>query len=294
MTRLIETLIGGITAGSVYALLAICLTLVFKVTDLLNLATGSLAALGALAVIDLTGTFGLALIPAIAIVLAASFLVGTALHRLALDRFLQRRQRGVAMLVTLGVGLLLEGIGQLRWGVNFYGLRSFSGNAPLRLGDLAIPSQTLWVVGAAILVSVALWLVFQRTYIGKVFLSCSENPAAASLLGIDTRLIATGAFGIGAALAALAGILVAPITFMSYDSGTSLLLFGFIAAAVAGMDNVFGALLGGLSVGVVGSLVAGYVSTDNETAIVFVLLLLILAFRPHGLVGDRAGAYERA
>ncbi len=295
MERLLQTLVGGVTAGAVYAIVAVSLTLVFNVSGVLNLSTAEFAVLAALGTIALYSGAHVNLVLSVLIVLALAFVGGAILHEVAAGRVSRKGPSlSVVMMITLGMSLLLRGVAQLAWGTTVYSLRSFSGTRPVVVGGVAIPTQTFWVIGIVGLLSLGLWLFLTRTLMGKAFISCTENPAAASLMGVDTKRVTRLTFAIGGLIAALAGVVIAPITFMTYDSGLSLLLNGFVAAAIGGLGKSTGALVGGLFVGVAQALVAGYLSTTYEPAIVLGALLAVLIVRPGGLLGSSVDVALRA
>lgn len=292
MAQFSTTLLAGVTIGAVFAILAICLNMVYQVSGIANLALAEFAVLGALSTIELT-TRGVSLIGAMVIVLAGALLVGMLVHELTVRRVRFLGPVRSPIIVTLGIGLIMRGVSQKSWGEDAYGLTSFSGTEPFRVGFLAIPTQTVWVVGVAFLLTVFLMLFF-RSSMGRVFTSCAENPEAASLMAIPVERVSRWAFGIGGMIAALAGVIIAPITFMSYNSGLPLLLNGFIAAAVGGFATAGGGIVGGLVVGLLTAFVAGYVSSGFTEPIVFGALLLVLVVRPTGLVRSTHSAEVRA
>ena len=151
--------------------------------------------------------------------------------------------------------------------------------------------QNLWVLGGAAVLVLAVQWFFHHTILGKAILACSCNRTAAHLVGINVGLMMLVAYGLSALLGAMAGVLVTPITYTSYDAGVMLGLKGFSAAILGGMGNPMGAVAGGLVLGLVESLAAGMISSGYKDAIAFVLLLLVLFFRPSGLFGK--GSAER-
>ena len=165
---------------------------------------------------------------------------------------------------------------------------AFSGDAPIHILGATLLPQSLWVLGVTAVVVVALWYFFNRTLQGKAMLATSFNRVAAELVGINTSWVLFMSFAMSAALGALGGILVTPITLTSYDVGIMLGLKGFVAAVVGGLGNGLGAVLGGLLVGILEAMGAGYISSSYKDAIPFVLILLILFFMPRGLFGGKS------
>jgi branched-chain amino acid transport system permease protein len=167
-------------------------------------------------------------------------------------------------------------------------MQSFSGEAPLLVGNVAISPQTLWVLLSLAVVSAGLWAFFHRTVFGKAMLACADNPAGAQLVGIDLRVMAVGAFVVAGAIGALAGVVSAPLSFVSYDGGLSLTLKGFIAAVLGGIGSYPGAVLGGLLIGLLEAFSARYLSSEFKEALAFGALLLLLVVRPHGILGKHS------
>ena len=163
----------------------------------------------------------------------------------------------------------------------------FSGETPIAVLGATLLPQSLWVMGVTLVVVATLAWFFGRTILGKAVLATAYNKLAAQLVGINTRFILLLSFGLAAALGALGGILVAPITYTSYDAGIMMGLKGFVAATLGGLGSGVGAIVGGLLLGAVEAMTAGYISSAYKDAMPFVLILLILFFRPQGLFGKK-------
>jgi branched-chain amino acid transport system permease protein len=168
-----------------------------------------------------------------------------------------------------------------------HALPPFSGDTPITVLGATLLPQSLWVIGVTVIVVAALAWFFGRTLLGKAVLSTAYNKLAAQLVGVNTRFILMLSFALAAALGALGGILIAPITYTSYDAGIMLGLKGFVAATLGGLGSGVGAIAGGLILGIVEAMTAGYVSSAYKDAMPFVLILLILFFRPQGLLGQK-------
>ena len=192
--------------------------------------------------------------------------------------------RGI--IITIGVGVALQGIAVLVWGTDAQPLPSFSGERPILIQGVSIPPQSLWVVGTAAVLMMGLYVFFTRTFLGKAFRACALNPFAAGLMGIPTNAMRALSFFVSAAVGAIAGIIIAPIALMQYDSGIFLGIKGFVACIVGGFGNPVGAALGGLLLGLLEAFATGYLSSGYKNAIAFVLLLVFLFIRPGGLLGE--------
>lgn len=290
LDSLLQFLITGVTVGSTYALVGLGFAIIYNASGVVNFAQGEFVMIGAMVAISLLGAgtpFPLALLLAV----MATVAVGLVLEALAVE---PARGAPVVTLViiTIGASILLRGVALLVWGKDFHAMPHFSGDTPLHLGSATLLPQNLWVMGGTAALVLAVRQFFRRTSVGKALLACSCNRTAAQLMGINVRRMMLLAYGLSAALGAVAGLLVAPITFTSYDSGVMLGLKGFSAAILGGMGNPMGAVAGGLLLGVLESLAAGLISSGYKDAIAFVVVLLVLFLRPSGLFGK--GVVERA
>lgn len=276
---------GGLTAGAIYALVGLGFSIVFNASGAINFAQGEFVMVGGMSAVALLAT-GMPLSLAVALALAVAVIVGLLLDKLAIE---PARNAGTVTLIiiTIGASLFLRGLAQLVWDKRIHVLPAFSGEQPIALAGATLLPQSLWVLGVAALAVVALSWFFGRTLFGKAMLASSYNPLAARLMGIQTRTVLLVSFGLAALLGGLAGVLTAPITFTSYDSGLMLGLKGFAAAMLGGLGSFAGAVVGGLVLGLLESLSAGFVSSAYKDAIAFVVLLALLFFMPGGLLGAR-------
>ena len=191
------------------------------------------------------------------------------------------------LIITLGVGSVIRGLVQIFLGKDNHMLPAFSGEKPISVGGATISPQTLWVLGVTLVVILMFAWFFGKTTLGKATMATHHNKLAAQLVGINTRFILLLSFGLSAALGAVGGIIVTPITFTNYDSGTLLGLKGFAAAAIGGIGSGPGAIVGGLLLGIFEAMAAGYISSGYKDAVAFILMLLIFFLMPHGLFASR-------
>src|SRR5690606_17358461 len=191
------------------------------------------------------------------------------------------------IIITIGASIFIRGVSQVVFGKQLHRFPAFSGDAPIPVLGATILPQSLWVIAGALAIFVGLWLFFTRTLTGRAVLATANNRMAAQLVGINTRYVMSLSFALSAAIGALAGVLVTPITLVSYDIGISLALKGFAAAMLGGMGNPKGALAGGLLLGLMEALTAGYISSQYKDAAAFVVILGVLFFMPQGLFGTK-------
>lgn len=286
MESLLQFLFSGLTVGAVYALVALGFTIIYNASDVVNFAQGEFVMLGGMITV-FAHEAGIPLVLAAALAIAITAAIGIALNKLAIEP-----ARGApvvsVIIITIGASILIRGASQLIFDKQLHRLPSFSGDAPIRIGGATILPQSLWVIGGALIVFVALWLFFTRTLTGKAVLATANNRLAAQLVGINTRAIMTLSFALSAAIGALAGVLSTPITLVSYDVGVALALKGFAAAMLGGMGNPKGALIGGLLLGLFEALTAGYVSSQYKEAVAFIVILAVLFAMPQGLFGAKS------
>ncbi|HJV61492.1 MAG TPA: branched-chain amino acid ABC transporter permease [Albitalea sp.] len=276
---------SGLTAGAIYALVALGFSIIYNASGAINFAQGEFVMIGGMSAVTLLGA-GLPLAAALPLAVAAAVLVALLVEKMAIE---PARHAGTVTLIiiTIGVSLFLRGLAQLVWDKGVHRLPAFSSEQPIAFFGATILPQSLWVLGGAALAVAALSAFYGRTLMGKAMLATSYNRLAAQLVGINTRGVLFASFGLAAALGALGGVLIAPIAFTSYDSGIMLGLKGFAAAMLGGLGSFGGAVMGGLLLGLLEGLGAGFVSSAYKDAIAFVVILAVLFFMPGGLLGAR-------
>lgn len=283
MTDALQFLIAGLVIGSIYGLAGIGFTAVYNVTGVVNFAQGDFAMLGAMLSIALMAV-GMPLLIAVLIAVPTVALLGAAIERLAIRPASRTAIRGI--IITIGIGVLLQGVAVVLWDSDPRSLPAFSGEMPIEVLGATLPPQAVWVVGTAFILMVALHLFFQRSFLGKAFRACAVNPFAARLVGVRVSTMASISFMLSGALGAVAGVIITPIALMQYDSGIGIGIKGFIACIIGGFGHPVGAAIGGLVVGVMEAFAAGYLSSGFKDAIAFVLLLTFLFVRPDGIMGE--------
>jgi branched-chain amino acid transport system permease protein len=188
-------------------------------------------------------------------------------------------------MITIGASISFRGTAMLLWGKSAHMLPPFGDETPIIFMNAAILPQSLWILGFSLVALGLLYLFFHRTLIGKAMRAAADNPFGAVLIGISVRRVVAMAFALSGALGAMAGILITPITSMSYDGGLMLGLKGFAAGILGGYGSALGAVVGGLVLGVLEALGAGYISSASKDAFAFLVLLFILFVKPSGLFG---------
>ena len=283
--QLFQYLITGITVGSVYAMVAVGFNIIYNVTEIINFAQGEFVMLGGLIMVFFHVFVGLPLVLAFPATIILVTLVGILLDRLAIRPI---RQPSVLTLIiaTIAASILIKGAAMFIWGKNPYDLPAFSGRNPITVFGAVIQPQYLWVIGFLIVIVIVLSIFFDRTIIGKAMSACADNPNAASLVGINVKQMILLSFALSAAIGAVAGITVTPISLMEYDRGAMLAVKGFGAAILGGLGSFPGAILGGLIMGSIESFGAGLISSGYKDAFALIVLLIVLFFRPSGILGN--------
>ncbi len=281
MSDLLQLVFSGLANGAVYGLVALGFVAVFSVREIVNLAQGEYSALAGLSAISAVAA-GLPLLLACCLVVPLVVLVAVAIERVVIAP-VKRMTPLISIILTLGISTVLKAVMLLIWGPQARGLGPFPGRDFL-LGGVSIRSQELWILGTAAVVGTAVVWFYEHTLRGKTLRACAEQPVAARLVGISPRTASMVAFGIAGFVGAVAGVVSSPIYFSSWSSGLALGLKGFVAATLGGLVSLRVALMGGLVLGVLENLVAGYVDTGYRDAVAFLVLVLVLLVRPQGLV----------
>jgi branched-chain amino acid transport system permease protein len=282
-----EQIVNGIITGSMYALVAAGMTMIFGVLRAINFAHGEYYMLGTFAawwvMTKLTADYSLAILAGVAIVSVIAVVIG----RLVMQRLIgQPFQAGV--LATLGLSLILQNVVILAFGG---GYKVFNGGwiEPIEMGDFGMSQQRVVLVVATLVVFAALEWMVRRTRLGRSIRAVSQNIECCQVNGIDVEQVVRRTFLIGVGIAALSGILTGPINVSIYGGmGESITLKTFAVIVMGGMGNVRGTLIAGILLGIVESLVAGYIGLQYRDSVGFIALLLMLMLRPHGLFSSKA------
>ena len=286
MQELLQYIFSGLTNGAIYAVIALGFSILYSATRLINFAHGEFVMLGALGLIAFWQ--GLKIPLAIALVLAVLgvALIGFLFERLAI-RTVSRPEPIVLIIITVGASIFLRGVGMMVWGKDAHSAPAFFNFAPIDVMGAKLLAQSIWILVVVVALTFALHAFFKKTLVGKAMTAASISKKAAWLTGIPYELMILLAFVLSTATGAVAGVIITPITMCSYDMGTLLGLKGFCSAMLGGLGSLWGALAGGIVLGVLESLGAGFLSSGYKDAIAFALLLAILYIRPSGIFGAK-------
>lgn len=307
MDIFLQQLINGLVLGSVYALVALGYTMVYGILELINFAHGEVTMMGAMISLAVIGVLMGAPMPGVLIVVLAlitamlvCMILGYTIERVAY-RPLRRAPRLAALITAIGVSIVLQNVAMLIWGRQYITFPALLPNARHAIGGATITDVQIIIFLSSCLLMVALWLLVHRTRLGRAMRATAQARDVAGLMGVNTNTVISLTFIIGSALAAVAGVMVAAYYSLAhYYMGFMLGLKAFTAAVLGGIGNIAGAMLGGLLLGVIESLGAGYIGTltggflgsHYQDVFAFFVLILVLTLRPSGLLGERVS--ERA
>jgi len=285
--QIIQLIFSGLTIGSIYALIATGFVITYNITGVLNFAQGEFAMLGAMISISLVSA-GLPQMPAFILTILIVFLFGAAFERVAI--YPARRSKGPTMIIiTIGVAIAVRGIALLIWGTDPKILPPFTEGEPLNIIGAVVQLQSLWAIGVTLVSLFLMYIFFERTFMGKAVTACVVNRFAAQLMGIKPEKMSLISISVSAALGAIGGIIITPISGATYEMGMMLGMKAFIAAVIGGLTNAPAAIIGAMIVGLLESFTEGLWSSGYKDLVIFGVLLLVLFFLPNGLFAKISG-----
>lgn len=280
MTQFLQFLLSGLTVGAVIGVTGLAITIVYRVSGILNMAQGEFLMLGALG----TAWLGEHSVPRLlgAVVVTAVVAIASLAFALVTVVPAQRRRAPLLnqILITLALSATLQGVGLLIFGNNLQSSRPFVARPPISLGGAVISWQATFLLLLAVVVAIMLGAYFRFTIAGKAMIACSDNQAGAESIGISVPRMTAWAFVMAAALGSISGVVMLPIRPLSYLSGFGLAMSGLAAAAMVGLRSPQAALGAGLAVGVLQAMVSGYISSSLQGIVVFAILITALLTRP--------------
>jgi branched-chain amino acid transport system permease protein len=299
MDVLLQQIVNGLVVGSVYALVALGYTMVYGILQLINFAHGEIVMIGALTALVTTKALTgagvpdvLALIIAIFVAMVVCAVAGMLIERIAY-RPLRNAPRLAPLITAIGVSILLQQLAILVFGRNYFSFPEIIPKTPIQIGVVTVTMNEIVIfITSIVLMAGLLWLI-NKTKIGTAMRATAENQKVAGLMGIDINKIIAFTFAIGSALGAIAGVMVASNYGQAhYYMGFMLGLKAFTAAVMGGIGNLWGAVVGGLILGLVENVGLIFVRGDYKDIFAFVVLVVVLIFRPQGLIGEKVA--ERA
>ncbi|MHB8784483.1 MAG: branched-chain amino acid ABC transporter permease [Desulfobacteria bacterium] len=284
-----QYLVAGITYGTIYAIVAIGFNIIYNATGIINFAQGEFVMLGGMIAVTMQKLVPLPLAILFAVLL--TMIVGAVIE-IVFIRWLHKPSVLRMVIITIGISILIREIALHIWGESVRALPYFTGSSvsSINLGGVYISSQVLWVVGIGALAVAALTAFFGLTMLGRQMRACAANRDAARLCGIDAKNMVTLSFVLSAAIGAIGGCVVCPITYVQYDSGTPLAIKGFTVAILGGLGNSTAAVGAGMILGILESFSIWILPSAYKEAISIAILLVILFVKPSGIFGSAEAA----
>ena len=299
---LLQQILNGLVLGSVYALVALGYTMVYGILQLINFAHGDVLMIGAMLAATLAPILLAAGVPGIlvliivtAVAIPVCILLAVVIERVAY-RPLRNAPRLAPLITAIGVSILIQTVAMMIWKPNPRPFPDLLPTDPIMMGEVVLAPKQLLILVVAAAMMIGLTLLVNRTRLGRAMRATAENPRIAQLMGVNANQVIALTFAIGAALAAVAGVLVAlNYNQVSFMMGFTPGLKAFTAAVLGGIGNLAGAMVGGLLLGIIESLGAGYIGdltggflgSQYQDIFAFVVLIIVLVFRPSGIMGER-------
>ena len=289
MSQFLQVLLSGLATGSIYALVAIGFTLVWQAAHTVNFAQGEFVMLPAFFVLVGVSYLGMPVWIALLFGLAMSVVVlGLAFKKLIVEPILPHG--GITLIIaTMALGILLKESVKEFYSAEAQPFPAMFPSDPIDVFGAVVSLQDILNLAISLGIVVLLTLFLNRTRTGRCMQATAQNPAVAEILGVNVKRMVLYAFLINAALAALASFLITPVYLAKFSNGETLGLIAFIAAIVGGFNQIRGALVGGLLIGVLDNLTATYVTAEYRAALPLLLLIVIILVRPQGLMGTSEG-----
>jgi branched-chain amino acid transport system permease protein len=299
---LLQQILNGLVLGSVYALVALGYTMVYGILQLINFAHGDVLMVGAMVGVSVVGMLGGSGLPGAAILLVAlacaipaCVLLSLFVERVAY-RPLRNAPRLAPLITAIGVSIVIQTVAMIVWKPNPIVFPDLLPTTPIEIGGALLAPKQLLILVVSATMMIGLMLLVNRTKLGRAMRATAENPRIAGLMGVNANQVIAATFAIGAALAAVAGVLVAMnYNIAQFSMGFIPGLKAFTAAVLGGIGNLGGAVVGGLLLGIIESLAAGYIGditggflgSHYQDIFAFVVLIVVLVFRPSGIMGER-------
>ena len=278
-------LLSGLTTGSLYALIALGIVVVNKSTGMINFAHGELFMFSGFVAWMLHVQMGMGYLPSFAIAVAVGFLLGAVTNLIAARPMRNADVVGL-VLATIGLAFVFRGAARVIWGGkgDYLSFPPITSPDPVTIGGVMVIPQQIAVLSGAIVIMLVFAAFFRLTRAGKMMQATADNAKASRLVGIRIDRIYMLSFGTGAAIAAAAAVLMAPLTLLYPDMGFSFFIKGFAAAVLGGLTSLPGAVLGGFCIGIIEALAGGYISSSFMEVSAFIVIMFVLVLRPTGLL----------
>jgi branched-chain amino acid transport system permease protein len=287
MAEFLQQVVSGLGSGAIYAALALALVLIHRATGVINFAQGEMAMFTTYVAWALITNHGWHYWPAFVATLLFAFLLGVGIHTVVI-RPVERKSVLTVVIMTIGLVLTFNGLASLIWSAEVRAFPSPFPNETWQIGDLSISQQDVGTFGVVLVLVLLLWAFFQFTKTGLALRASAVNPDASRLVGVRVGWMLAIGWGLAASLGAVAGMLAAPTLFLDPNMMQATLIYAFAAAVLGGIDSPFGAVVGGLLLGVGLNLIGNYVDfvgADLKLPVALLIILVVLLVRPAGLFG---------
>ena len=283
---LTQQIIQGLAIGSVYGVIALAFVLIYNAMGVLNFAQGEIFMAGAFAGLFFHVILGWPFIVAFPLAILAGGLLGWLIERIAFRPVSNAPEINI-LIATIGMSIFLRNLFRVFFGADPYPFPTVFGDKPVYIGSVLLIPQNLWIAGIGLLLVVLIRLFLTQTFIGRALRAAAQDRDTAGLMGINVKSTVSWTWTLASGLGAAAGVLVAPLFFVMADMGTVMGLKGFSAAVFGGIESVTGAMAGGLILGLAESIGGGFISSGYQAAIAFGILILVLIFKPSGIMGRK-------
>jgi branched-chain amino acid transport system permease protein len=277
-------IVVGISNGTLYALMALGLVLLYKTQNFVPFVNGEFFTAGAFAAFTIFKVFALPYWAALCVAVLCGAAIGLICER-AVIRPLANSHHLSLVMATVGASILLQGVARLRWGDDIYTFPPLLSGMSVNLAGVPIALQNLIIVAAAVVLVAALYVFFTYTKMGKQVKAVSQSLVGAQIIGINPNRVYRTTWMLSGAIGAAAGVLAAPFTLLYPDMGSEVLMKGFAAAILGGLTSIPGALVGGLIIGISEMLIGGYINTVFIKISAFITIMVVLLVKPQGLFG---------
>lgn len=280
---LVHVVVSGLATGSIYSLMALSLVIIYNATRTLNFAQGEMLMVTTFIAWSATHAFSLPLTLTLVVAVVSAVVLGFVVERLIIRRAIGATHWDV-LIITVGLSLMLRAGAGLLWSHDEFAFPSFFSNRPFALGGVRVAPVSLGIIGGSLALMLALYGLFTHTRLGRAMRAVAQNQRAARLMGISVERVYSTSWVLAAVVGAVAGVLVAPVVFLSSKMGL-IVINGFTAAVIGGFGSMPGAVVGGMLLGVLENLAPLYLPSGIRYSVPFVVLIAILLIRPAGLLG---------
>ena len=279
----VHVIVSGMATGCIYALMALSLVIIYNATRTLNFAQGEMLMVSTFVGFTALQVLRTPLVVALLVAVVAAALLGFLLERLIIRHAISATHFDV-LIITLGLSLMLRSAAGAAWTHDEFPFPSFFGSRPLALGPVRVAPESLGIIGASLALMLALGALFRWTRLGRAMRAVAQNQRAARLMGISVEQVYSSSWVIASVVGAVAGVLIAPVIFLSSKMGL-VAINGFTAAVLGGFGSMPGAVVGGMMLGVLENLAPLYLPTSIKHSVPFLVMITILLVRPSGLLG---------